>query len=341
MKAVVYRKKEGLLVEDVAKPEPGAGEVVLKIANTGFCSSDQIRIESGELPDGLILGHETSGVVAEVGGKVTGLQPGMRAIVRPTFCGHCRSCRLGRPYLCQNGRHTIGIGDMPGAFAEYIKVHPSMIIPIPNGVSSRNAALAESFASALHGIRCAGSTGGAALVRGGGPIGLATIQLLKLRNFGPIVLSEPVAEKRELGRRFGADRAVDPFSEDLPGITQEQTKKEGFATVLECSGAPGNAQLALDLAAQGGSVCIVSRIVKPIAIDRPMTINLKECKLTGSISNTHEENIRCLQWMADGRIDGLPLISDLVSLDQLPAVYRERIRPGKIVKAMVRIGDEF
>lgn len=340
MHSVVYHPGGGLAIEDVPLPEIGIDEVLIKVANTGFCGSDHSLIESGLLPVGFILGHETSGVLVEKGTSAAGPPVGTRVIIRPTYCGKCRFCLAGKPHLCQGDRRTIGVGDLPGGLAEYVKAYPQMLIPVPAGVNSRHAALAETFAAALHGIKCSGSTGGSVLVIGGGPIGLAAIQLLKLNGFSPLVLSEPVEEKRRLGLAFGADGTIDPFTDDIAGKVADYTAGFGFDTVLECSGVAGNIQVAIDLAGKGGAVCIVSVIFSNAAI-KPMTINFKEIRVTGSISNTHEENIQCLKWMQSGQIDPGPLITDLIPLHQLPRTYRERIHAGRAVKVVVQIGDEF
>jgi len=341
MKAVVFRRTEGLVVEEVPAPEPGNDGVLVKTSNTGFCGSDHSLIESGLLADGSILGHEVSGIVVGWGDKAKGLEEGSRIIVRPTFCGKCRECRSGKPHLCQAQRRTIGIGDLPGAFAEYLKVYPQMILRIPQGVDSRNAALAETFASALHGIKCSGSEGGSALVMGGGPIGLAAIKVLKLLGFAPIALSEPAKEKTELGKVLGADYVIDPLRENLREKALEWTEGTGLETILECSGVAENIPLAFDLVAKGGAICIISIMFKPFTIYQPLAMNFKEFRFTGSYSNTHEENIRILKWMADGKIDARPFITDLISMDQLPRIYKERIHPGKVIKAMLQIGEEF
>ena len=338
MKAAVYRKDKGLVVQEIPMPEAKEDGVLVKVLDTGFCGSDHSLIESGLLPDGIILGHEASGVVWDRGNQKNALQEGSRVIIRPTFCGQCRECRLGNPHLCQQERRTIGIGDLPGAFAEYVRVFPQMLIPIPEGVDSWNAALAETFASALHGIKCSGNQGGSVLVIGGGPIGLAAVKILKLLGFGPIVLSEPVREKRDLGRLFGADDVIDPYQEDLSRRSKDLTRGDGFETILECSGIPGNVPASFRLVAKCGSVCIVSVIFKAVSIEQPMIMNFREFRLTGSISNTHEENIRILRWMVDGKVDARPMISDVISLVELPQVYKERIHPGKTIKVIVKIG---
>ena len=341
MKAIVFRRFKGLLVEEVPTPDPGMDGVLVKVSNAGFCGSDHSLMESGLLPDGMILGHEVSGMVAGWGTEVRGLKEGYKVIIRPTFCGKCRECFKGTPHLCKDQRRTIGIGDLPGAFAEHIKVYPQMMIPIPEGVDSRNAALAETFASALHGIHCAGTKGGSVLVMGGGPIGLAAVRLLKLLEFGPIALSEPVKEKTALGKLYGADYLIDPLHENLKEKALEWSRGIGFETILECAGVPENLPLAFELVAKCGSICIISIMFKPFLINQPMATNFKEFRFTGSYSNTHEENLQCLQWMAEGKIDARPLITDLISLDQLPQVYKERIHPGRVIKVMLQIGREF
>lgn len=341
MKAVVYRQSVGLVCEEVPKPEVGENEVLIRVANTGFCGSDHSLVESGLVPDGYILGHETSGVIERIGKEVKNLQVGSRVMVRPTFCGQCRHCLDQKPHLCIQNRRTMGVGDLPGGFAEYVKVFPQMVIPIPQGVDSQSGALVETFASALHGIRRSGVKAGCALILGGGPIGLAAVQLAKVLGFAPIALSEPIESKRSLGKRFGAEFVIDPLSEDLAKKVAEGTQGAGFDLVLECSGVPGNVQVALDAAAKGGTVCVVSVFFKPVTIERPLVLFLKELKLAVSASNTHEENYRCLEWLRQKKLDARAMISDWISLEGLPQLYRDRIHPGKVTKAMIQIGEEF
>ena len=340
MKAAVFRKSKGLVIEDLPVPTPGEDGIVLKVSNTGFCGSDHSLITHGLAPEGYILGHETSGIVKELGSKVDGPAPGTRVIVRPTFCGACRDCKMGKPYFCQKNRRSIGVGDLPGGFAEYVKVFPEMLIPVPEGVDSRNAALAEAFAASFHAIRCSRQEVGSALVIGGGPIGLSLIKLLKLLNFTPVALSEPVRAKRDLALDFGADKVIDPFSEDLGRLIFEYTGGVGFETVYECSGADDAMQTAIDSAARGGTICMVSVVFGDIQI-KPFHMTFKEILMTASYSNTHEENMQILEWMAQGKLDGRPIITDLITLDRLPEIYKEGIETGKAIKVMMQIGEEF
>lgn len=340
MKAAVYDGNGGLVVRDVPRPEVGTDGVLLNVSHVGFCGSDHHMIESRNLAEGYILGHEVSGTVVEIGPDVRGVELGTRVIIRPTFCGSCPECLTGKPYMCVNDRRALGIGSMNGAFAEYVLVYPQMLIPIPHGVDSRNAALAEAFAASYHGIRCSQRTGGSALVIGGGAIGLALVRLLKVMGFGPVALSEPVESKRALAAQYGADMTVDPIETNLVLWTFEKTSGRGFDAVYECSGVPRVVQEGMNTVARGGVMCIVSIIMKDVTIS-PIVLNFKEIWLTGSYSNTHEENKEILDWMAQGKIDGRPLITEEVTLDELPSVYRQRIATGQAIKVMIRVGEPF
>ena len=340
MKAVVFRKDRGLVYEEVPDYSVEADEVLVKVANTGFCGSDHSLVAGGLLAEGYILGHEISAVVLEKGEKAGGPPVGTKVCIRPTYCGECFNCKNGKQQLCRVYRRTTGIGDLNGGFAEYVKVFPQMLIPIPDGVDSQNAALAETFASALHAINCTSDRKGSVLVMGGGPIGLCAVRLLKILGYGPIVLYEPVHAKRDIALQYGADQVFDPLEKDVDAKVLSLVPG-GFRKIFECSGVKANINRSAILSADNGEVCIVSMIFTPLTIDAPFLINLKEIRLTASNSNTHAENIQCLQWMAEGKIDARPLISDYEPLERLPDVYRERIDTGLAIKVLLKIGEEF
>ncbi len=340
MRAIVFRKSKGLGLEEVSIPIIDKDQVLIKVSNTGFCGSDHSLVETDGTPDGIILGHEVSGRVVEIGSNVKGVEAGMKVIVRPTYCGSCWGCRIGRPQLCSNNRRSIGIGDLSGGFAEYVKVFPQMLIPVPDGVNSINAALAEAFAVALHAVDLTGREKGSVLVIGAGAIGLALVKVLKIRGFGPILVSEPVQSKRELAQQFGADAVIDPMNDDLLTSGFQITKGTGFEIVYECVGIPELISTAMNAVGAGGVVCQLSVIYQDISIN-PAMMTFKEISLLASYGNTHEENKQCLQWMAEGRLDSSPLVSDLVLLEDLPEIYQSRIQSGKAIKVMLQIGEEF
>ncbi len=340
MKAVVFKKEKGLLYSEVPDPVPESDQVMLKVSNTGFCGSDHSLIETEGTPDGIILGHEVSGIVVEKGSSVQNIDLGMKAIVRPTFCGECVGCKLGKPELCSNNRRSIGIGDLPGGFAEYLKVYPQMLIPVPDSVDSQNAALAELFAVALHGVNQSGKKPGSALVIGAGAVGLALVKVLKILEYGPIAVSEPVDGKRKMAEEFGADLLINPLKDDLQSETFKHMGTACFSSVFECSGLSDMLATAMNVAGPTASICQLSVIYQDISIN-PAVLMFKELNLTGSYGNTHEENRQCLRWMADGRLCGKELISDWCNLEELPQVYKKKIHTGKSIKVMLTIGEEF
>ncbi len=321
-------------------PQIGPGDVLVRTVNTGVCGSDVSLVKNGMFQENSILGHEISAVVEAVGSAVSDVPVGQRVILRPTFCGKCRYCTSGLTHFCSEYRRMLGIRDLPGGFAEYIRVFPGMLISIPQGVDSRNAALAEVFASAYHGLRCSGCNPGSAMVMGGGPIGLAMVSLLKLHGFYPVVLSEPVAAKQRIGRLFGADRTLDPFSDNMGYHVFDITDDCGFDAIFECSGIRANVEQALDFIGIRGTITVVS-VINAAAKIPLRRLNFTEARITASISNTHAENRRILQWMAAGKLDGRSMISDLIALQQLPEVYHQRILKGRSIKVMLQIGEEF
>jgi len=340
MKSAVFRQGQGLVFENIPMLEIDDDQVLIKVANTGFCGSDHSIVEDGGAADGTVLGHEMAGTVAEIGASVQGVQKGTRVILRPTYCDSCPGCRNGRPQLCSNNRRTIGIGDLPGGFAEFVKAYPQMLIPIPDNVDSQSAALAEPYAVGLHAIDLTGATGGSALVIGAGTIGLTVVKLLKIRGFNPIVISEPVAEKRDLARKFGADIVLDPLSDNLMAEAFQINSGCGFSSVFECSGLKSQLAVAIDLAGPGGKVCLLSVLHEDVSVS-PINLMFKEVVLYSSYGNTHAENIQCLKLISEGVLDPLQLISDWCTLDELPDVYRDRINTGQAIKVMLKIGEEF
>jgi L-iditol 2-dehydrogenase len=341
MKAVVYHRSQRLDFEEVSKPQATPDQVIVKVVYAGFCGSDHSIIHYDYVPDGTILGHELSGVVVEVGSEVRDVAVGKRCVIRTTYCGKCAYCLQGRTHLCVNRFHVgKGEGGLGGGFSEYLAVYPQMLIPIPEGVDFRRAAMTEMYASALHGIYVTGLSEGAALVMGGGSIGLCTVELLKAKGFGPIVLSEPLPQRRELGLRLGATEVLDPLQIDIRKESRRLSGKDGFDVAFECSGVPANLQTGLDCLNRGGVLSFVSVIPTEVSFN-PMSLMVgTERRIVGVGSSNHEENREVLELMAQGRLKGDPLVFDDIALAELPVVYRERIDKRQTLKVMVRVSDE-
>ena len=190
--------------------------MLVKVKACGICGTD-VHIFHGDegaapTPPGTVLGHEFSGVVEDVGKDVTEVTPGDKVCVDPNkLCGKCDYCRGGMGHFCS---HITGIGTtVNGGFAEYCCVPVSQVYPFKKS-GYEQAAMTEPVACCLHGIdRCNISCGDTVLIIGGGMIGLIMLQLAKISGAGKVLLSEPIAEKREQARRLGADICIDSGKE--------------------------------------------------------------------------------------------------------------------------------
>src|SRR5207244_2702138 len=153
VRAAVLREAGRLVVEEVPRPEPEPGELLVRVRDCGICGSDLHAAET--LPSGTVMGHEFAGEVAALGSGVSGWRLGEPVVALPYMaCGECAACLAGDGIRCAAVR-SIGLGDLPGAYAEYVRVHPASCLRIPERVGFRAAALVEPLAVALHGVRMA------------------------------------------------------------------------------------------------------------------------------------------------------------------------------------------
>ena len=243
-------------------PEPGAGDVLIRVAACGICGTD-VHIYHGDkgsaaVDPPVVLGHELSGVVVRTGPQVKTLKAGDHVSVDPnSYCGKCHYCRIGKKQLCTS-LYAVGV-NRNGGFEEYCAVPEAQCYKLSDHVPLRYGAMAEPLACCLHGIDRAGiRPGDTVTVIGGGAIGLMMVQLAKLSGASFVVLSEPVAMRREIGLRLGADRAVDPFNEDLPEKLLSLTGMPGTDVVIECVGNTAAVRQAFSAAKRGTTVLLFS-----------------------------------------------------------------------------------
>ena len=323
MKSAVFYGVHDLRVEERPLPVLGPEDVLIEVMVCGVCGTD-VHIYEGdpgasEVTPPTILGHEFSGVVAQVGSAVTGVAVGDRVCVDPNkYCGKCRYCRDGIAHFCTD---MIGYGTtVNGGFAEYCAVNSTQVYPLGPHTSFEQGAMTEPVACCLHGIDlCEIRPGMDAAVIGGGMIGLIMVQLAKLAGAARVALLEPVAGKRELGAKLGADLCIDPLHEDAA----ETLRRAGFAhldVVIECVGLTSTIAQAIDLAGYKGTVMMFG-LTKPddtLAI-KPFQIFRKELKLTASYINPYTQR-RALALIDSGRLDVTSMVAEVRGLDGLDEV---------------------
>ena len=234
------------------------GEVLLRVEACGVCGTDY-HILNAELTDGVfppvVLGHEIAARVEAVGPDVEGLKVEQFCAVDPVIgCGLCTMCHSGRPNLCTAPR-IIGY-KLNGGFAQFLLAPAGQVIPMDEAVGPAGGVLCETLACVINGFDRLGFTAGAtALVLGAGTVGLLWEQMLANSPCRKLLVSEPVAFRRRIAARLGADVVIDPASENLAERVREELP-EGVDFIVDATGEPRAIEQAIPLLAPGGNFLI-------------------------------------------------------------------------------------
>ncbi len=305
-------------LRDIDEPRVQPEQVKIRVQAAGICGTD-LHIYKDEFRSWppVVLGHEVSGEVAEVGEGVTGVEPGARVTTETyfTYCGQCRYCRNGQNNLCLN-RRSIGSG-VNGGFTQYVVVPARNIHRLPDNVDFKAGALTEPLACVVHAVLGAPTIqpGDVAVIAGPGAIGLLTVQVAKAAGATVIVLGTNVDEHRlKLACELGADFAVNVQRDDPAALVADITDEGlGADVVYECSGAgPAAAQL-LKLVRRRGRYVQVGLFGAPVAWDLDQ-LCYKELLATGSNASTPPAWKRAIRLMAEGKVRTGPLITDVFAV---------------------------
>jgi len=338
MKAAILKDKKSLVVEEVPTPTAGPGEVIIKMKCVGICGSDLHLYMTGLLPPDTIMGHECAGVIAEVGEGVEDWKVGDRAAIYGGLsCGECFWCKSGNHNLCREAG-GIGLGDMPGGYAEYLRAFPKQMVRVPDGVSLRDASLLDPFSTAFRAIRLAGfRMRETALVMGAGPIGLCIIQQLKLAGARVVVATEMVERRAKAAKDFGADVVLDPNDSVLSKM-EELTGGVGVDYVFECVGVPDTTQEAFHLVRRAGKVVLVGVCMEPATV-MPVFWMLQEISMQTSMGFVRSEFETSLDLIHKGKLKTDGLVTETVSLDQVPDAFERLLTPNDEIKVLIEFDD--
>ncbi|HVN40161.1 MAG TPA: alcohol dehydrogenase catalytic domain-containing protein [Myxococcota bacterium] len=337
MKAAVLREAGKILqIEEVADPTPGPGELILRVESCGICGSDlHVSNIPGALAPGTVMGHEFAGVVAEVGREAAQrFRVGERVCALPCIgCGRCGPCLAGDPTRCPTQQST-GLGQNPGAYAQYVRVGQHEVLRLPESVDHRQGAMVEPLAVALHAVEKAELLPGArVLVIGAGPIGLCTALWARFFGARSVVVSEKAAGRRALAARFGATDAIDPGAED---VAASFAKSAGGPpdVVFECVGVRGLLQESMNLARDRGRVVVVGVCVTPDTIVPAVAI-LKELDLRFVVAYLRRDFELTLALLEQGRISSEAMVTDVVDLARFPAAFEALKQPSTQCKVIL------
>ena len=249
----------------------------------------------------VILGHEMSGEVVEVGAGVTGVSVGDLVAVEPLqTCGTCAFCRSGAYNLCPT-RAAHGLSRAGGAFSEYTTVTERMAHQLPPEIDPLRGALVEPLTVGMHAARRAGvPPGGMAAVLGAGPIGLATGLCLAADGV-EVIVSDPSARRREAARELGFERIVDPVGEDAVTRIVDLTDGVGVDAAIDAAGVQAALETALDVTRVDGSVVVVAVPLAPIVLEIPR-FRRREVRLTMSAGPLTQDWVDVIRMMAEGQV---------------------------------------
>lgn len=356
-KAAVLEDAPGkLVVDDIELDSPAAEEILIRTAAAGVCHSD-LHFMQGKFPHALpaVLGHESAGVVEEVGSAVRGIRPGDHVITcLSVFCGRCDFCMVGSPHLCRKedvdrpagGKQRMTRGGEPvhqflntSSFAEYMLVHENAAVRVRPDMPLDKAAL----------IGCGVTTGVGAVfntagvrpgetvaVAGCGGIGLAAVQGAKIAGAGRIIAIDKVAGKLDMARRMGATDVVDVSAADPVEAVVELTSG-GVHHSFEAIGLASAAQQCFEMLRPGGTATVIGMVPAGQRIELDGYTLLRERKIQGSTMGSNRFRVdmpRYVDMYLSGRLELDALVSATAPLSEINECY-EVLEEGEVARQII------
>jgi len=324
MLAAVLRDVDRLVLEEVPEPDPGPGEVVVRIRACGFCQTDYkaIRGIRRNVAFPIILGHEPAGVVAKVGEGVAGFAEGDEVVLQPSgYCGHCRHCREGNTHYCPQAFTTGGDGPpvtWNGSFAEYTRTLARCLFPKPANVSFDAAALAEPLSGAWKGViqYSRMEVGDDVVVVGTGGIGLLCLMVAKAAGAGRLVAVDTSDYALAQARRLGATHTVNPAREDARARVYE-ILPEGPDLVVEAAGAIEAVRLVVSLLRRGTRWNVFGITThETFELDGGL-VHFLEARMDASFGTTPRAMTAALRLMERGVVDPEQIVTHRFPLDRI------------------------
>jgi L-iditol 2-dehydrogenase len=348
MRAARLHGIRDLRLEDLPRPTPGPGEVLLEIASVGVCGSDvhyylEGRIGSQVVTDPIIMGHEFSAWVAELGPGIEGLDIRQLVAVEPGIsCGECEPCQHGHPNLCPNVRFC-GTPPIDGVFAEYTVMPTRNCFPLPPGFGPVEGAMLEPLGVAIHSVDLAHlKPGQTVAVLGAGPIGLLIAAVARASGASAVYMTEPLAYRRQFALDYIADAALDPHEKgtDVVAEIMRLTGGRGVDVAFEAAGASETPQQAAAVTRIGGKV-----IVAGIPADDTMTMNASTVrhkgltiKLVRRMKHTYPRAIRLAQ---TGMVDVKSLATHTFPLERIAEAFEMvAAYDDGVLRAIIQVSDE-
>jgi L-iditol 2-dehydrogenase len=335
MHALVLTAAMRLEMLEVPDPVAETGHVVVRVRACGICGSDVHGMDgsTGRRKPPIIMGHEATGTIVDVGASVARWKVGDRVTFDSTvYCGECAYCRAGRINLCER-RRVLGVScddyARDGAFAELVSVPQHILYPIPDHVSFQHAAMIEPISIAVHAVsRVTLADDATVVVIGAGMIGLLVIQVLRAGGCRHIIAADISTERLALASRMGATATVCTGAGDVVREAKDHTNGRGADIAFEAVGGAATVQAAVESVRKGGAVVLIGNLAPEVPFPLQSVVT-GELSVLGSCASCGEYP-ECLELLAAGAIDVAPLISAVAPLREGPAWFDRLYRrePG-------------
>lgn len=313
------RSAPGLTLADVKDPEMGRGEVLIKVLRTGICGTD-LHISAWDswarsaIEPPLVLGHEFSGEVVDVGGGVSDVKVGdLVSGEGHLVCGKCRNCMAGRRHLCIR---TIGLGvNTNGAFADYVVLPEANVWVHRASIDLDVAAIFDPFGNAVHTALSFPVMNEDVLVTGAGPIGIMAAATARHAGARSVVVTDLSPYRLELARKMGATIAVDVSREDLADVMTANHMKEGFDVAFEMSGQSKALAAAISTMSPGGRIAILGLPSADVSLDLA-TVVTRMLTLKGIYGREMFDTWYAMSVLLENGLDISPIITHRFGYEQ-------------------------
>ncbi|UCE10030.1 MAG: zinc-binding dehydrogenase [Candidatus Thorarchaeota archaeon] len=314
------RGEGNLELQDLEEPRPKPNEVLIEVKAAGICGSDiHIKHDQSFYTPPVVLGHEYSGVVVEIGQDVQSVAVGDRIVSPATaYCGQCYHCKTGCVNRCTcPDKRILGVSLADGAFAKFMTVPEFIIHKVPESLSFEEAALAEPTACVVHSL--AESTpitpGDVVVVQGPGTMGLLATQVAKTMGAGSVIVTGITSDRwrLDIAEMIGADLTIDVQKEEADEVVKSHSDGLGADVVIEASGAGPARSQALEFVKSTGHISLLGVQGKPTEINLDYMIE-KELTMVGTWGTLPSSWVTTLRMMASGQIDVKPLITHKIPL---------------------------
>ncbi len=323
--ALLYGIRD-IRLENIPVPRPGPGEVLLKLASVGVCGSDVHYYVDGRIGDAIveapiIMGHEFSATIAELGAGVESLAVGQLVAVEPAInCGHCEMCLTGHPNLCPN---VIFCGTPPvnGVFTHYAVMPAHNCFPLPQGVSAIEGAMLEPLGVAIHTVDLSHlKVGQTIAVLGAGPIGLLIAAVAKAAGAGKIYMTEPLAHRRQFALDYIADEVFDPETQDVVAEIMRATAGRGVDVSFEAAGAQETPEQGAEMVRLGGTL-VLCGIPSEDELHLKASLIRRKGLTIKMVRRMKHVYPRAILLVETGMIDVKPVVSHLVALENIQDAF--------------------